>query len=186
MLSQLTRLFFPSAERQRTHLLYLALVEQSRNPFFYAELGAPDTLDGRFELILMHMFLVLQRLKQSHGGRFDAQESGFEQLLIEVFMDDMDRSLREIGVGDLSVGKKMKVMANAFYGRLQAYELALHDDENALHASLRRNLYGTVDATEEQLHRMAAYLRTAATQLTTQALSDLQDGRVSFPDPSAR
>jgi cytochrome b pre-mRNA-processing protein 3 len=161
-------------------------VEQSRNPFFYTAAGVPDTLNGRFELILTHMFLVLQRLKESHGGRFDAQESGFERLLIEVFMEDMDRSLREIGVGDLSVGRKMKAMANAFYGRLQAYELALRGNEEALHDSLRRNLYGTATATDDQLRIMAGYLRGAAAALAAQELTDLQEGRVSFPDPAGR
>lgn len=183
MLSQLTRLLFPSAERQRAHVMYLALVEQSRNPFFYASLEVPDTLDGRFELILMHMFLVLQRLKASHGGTFDRNESGFERALIEVFVDDMDRSLREIGVGDLGVGRRVKAMANAFYGRMQAYEIALSDSEDALHEALRRNLYGTAEPSLASLKAVEGYLREAVAVLAAQEMAALQEGRVTFPQP---
>lgn len=182
MLNQLTRLFFPSAERQRAHLLYVALVEQSRNPFFYASSGVPDTLDGRFELILLHMFLVLHRLKASHGGTFDEKESGFEQRLIEVFVEDMDRSLREIGVGDLGVGRRVKVMANAFYGRMQSYENALGETA-ALHEALRRNLYGTTQATDEAVQAMAGYVRESVAKLAAQDIAQLQDGVVTFTDP---
>ncbi len=184
MLSQLTRLFFPSAERQRAHVLYVALVEQSRNPFFYETLRVPDTLDGRFELILLHMFLLLQRLKAAHGGRFDAQESGFERELIEVFVEDMDRSLREIGVGDLSVGRKVKQMANAFYGRMQSYEQAMSEGNEALHEALRRNLYGTTEASTENLGGMAAYLQNSARTLAAQEIAVIQDGRIAFVTPT--
>jgi cytochrome b pre-mRNA-processing protein 3 len=183
MLNQLTRLFFPSAERQRAHVLYVALVEQSRNPFFYASSGVPDTLDGRFELILLHMFLVLHRLKAAHGGVFDEKESGCEQRLIEVFVEDMDRSLREIGVGDLGVGRRVKTMANAFYGRLQSYEHALGESEAALHEALRRNLYGTTQATDEAIHAMAGYVREAVAKLAAQDVTQLQDGVITFTDP---
>ncbi|MBY0355456.1 MAG: hypothetical protein K2Q12_06960 [Rickettsiales bacterium] len=180
MLNQLTRLFFPSAERQRAHLIYVALVEQSRNPFFYTTRQVPDTLDGRFELILLHMYLVLHRLKAAHGGQFDAKESGFERELIEVFVEDMDRSLREIGVGDLGVGRRVKVMANAFYGRLQSYETARQADAAVLQDSLARNLYGTTQATPDTLAAMEDYVQTSVTELAAQPLATIQEGRITF------
>lgn len=182
MLNQLTRLFFPSTERQRAHLLYVALVNQSRNPFFYAEHRVPDTLDGRFELILLHMFLVLHRLKAEHGGQFDVQESGAERALIEVFVEDMDRSLREIGVGDLGVGRRVKAMANAFYGRLQTYESALVNHETELHDALKRNLFGTMDdVAEAHVLAVAGYMHEAVSLLAAQPIAELAEGRVRFP-----
>ncbi len=97
---------------------------------------------------------------------------------------DMDRNLREMGVGDLSVGKKVKAMAQALYGRIAAYEVGLAEGEPALHAALRRNLYGTVAAgggpSGDDLAVLAAYLRASAQALAGQALPDLEQGRVSF------
>ena len=89
----------------------------ARHPVAYAEWGVPDTLDGRFDMITLHTFLVLDRLK--------GEDRAFRQELVDEFFRDMDRSLREMGVGDLSVGKKVRKMAEVFYGRLAAYDKAL-------------------------------------------------------------
>ena len=97
--------------------LYEAIVAAARHPVAYAEWGVPDTLDGRFDMITLHMFLVLDRLK--------GEDRAFRQELVDEFFRDMDRSLRELGVGDLSVGKKVRKMAEVFYGRLAAYDRAL-------------------------------------------------------------
>jgi cytochrome b pre-mRNA-processing protein 3 len=95
-------------------------VAAARQEVFYARWAVPDTVDGRFDMIALHLFLVLERLK----GEGQAVED-FRQVLTDTFFQDMDRSLREMGVGDISVGKKVRKMAEAFYGRVQAYAAAL-------------------------------------------------------------
>ena len=117
--------------------LYEAAVAQARRPEFYARLGVPDTIDGRFELVALHTFLVLRRLK----AQGQAAETG--QALVDLFIQDMDASLRELGAGDLGVGRKVKAMAQAFYGRIAAYDSGLAGPAAGLEDALRRNLFGT-------------------------------------------
>ena len=111
------------------------VVEQARQPVFFTEYGVPDTLDGRFELICLHAFLYLHRLKAERRTASRLCQGFFDTMFA-----DFDRSLREMGTGDLSVGKQVKRMAQAFYGRIRAYEEGLAGDEAALPAALARNL----------------------------------------------
>jgi cytochrome b pre-mRNA-processing protein 3 len=137
----LATLFRRNPHRDAALRLYHGIVEQARQPGFFAVYGVPDTLDGRFELIALHEFLVLNRLKQEHQ-----RSATFAQELFDTFFADMDRALRELGVGDLAVGKHIKRMATAFYGRIAAYERGLSADDPALAEALERNLLGTVSA----------------------------------------
>src|SRR6185369_17559638 len=106
-------------------------------PIFYAAYGVPDTIDGRYDMIVLHAILVLDRLKSAGG-----EGNEFAQRLTDYLFSDMDRSLREMGVGDLSVGKKVRRMAEVFYGRAQAYRPALERlDEAALAEALYRNVF---------------------------------------------
>ena len=120
--------------------LYNALVEEARSPALFDQYDIPDTIDGRFDVIVLHIALFLigtaKTLEAAGQG-----ELGRE--LIGIFLKDMDRNLREIGVGDLSVGKQVKKMAAGLYGRVQGYEAALADlnPESALARALTRNLY---------------------------------------------
>lgn len=166
----------PAAER-----LYAALVAQARVEAFYRAGRVPDTLDGRFELVALHAFLLLRRLKAAGPAGADLAQALFDRMFV-----DMDESLREIGVGDLGVGRRVKQMAQAFYGRAGAYEAALETGEaGALEAALRRNLYGTVPAEEGlPLAAMAGYLRQAAAALAAQPVSALSSGMVNFPAPA--
>lgn len=174
----LRRLLRRSERRGRALKLYARLVEQARHPAFYAGCGVPDTVDGRFDMIVLHIFLVLRRLKaEERAGR----EVG--QALFDVMFDDMDRSLREMGVGDLGVGKRVKAMARSFYGRLAAYEEALTSEGEALEAALRRNLFGTVDPTDAHLTALAVYVKREAAALEAQKGEDVIAGRVSFGSP---
>lgn len=145
----------------RARALYEGVVAQARQPGFYRDCGVPDSVDGRFELIALHAFLVLRRLK-AHPG--DEGELG--QALFDVMFQDMDQSLRELGAGDLGVGLRVKRMAQGFFGRIAAYEDGLSGPPENLEAALRRNLYGTVSAEPEQVGAMAEYLRAAAEALT--------------------
>ncbi|MEJ0067455.1 MAG: ubiquinol-cytochrome C chaperone family protein [Pseudomonadota bacterium] len=101
-------------------VLYAQLIEQARTPAFYGALGVPDSLDGRYEMIALHAFIALRRLRRDGG----ATET-FAQALFDAMFADMDRSLREIGVSDLSVGKRVKEMARGLYGRIAAYEAGI-------------------------------------------------------------
>lgn len=140
ILAQLQRLFSPRADKIRAQHLYVALVEQARKPVFYSTLGIPDTLDGRFDLIVLHMHLVLQRLQQ--GFQRSPGLRPLSRVLIETYFADMDRSLREMGVGDTGISYRVQKMSSAFYGRLEAYGMA-GDDPKLWPEALRRNLYGT-------------------------------------------
>jgi len=177
------RLFKANPQQNAAEELYNAIVAQARQPAFYASCGVPDTLDGRFELVVLHAFLAFRRLKAD-----GAETADLAQLLFDVLFRDMDRSLREIGVGDLSVGKKVRTMAEGFYGRVEAYERALQasgesDGENEgadLEAALRRNLYGTAEPEPAQLASVARYLRRESEALAAQPTAALTAGKIAF------
>ncbi len=168
------QLFHRNRRRDDAVALYDTIVAQSREPGFYLHCGVPDTVDGRFDMIALHAFLVLRRLKDRH--RDTAQE------LLEAMFDDMDRSLREMGAGDLGVGRRVKTMAKALYGRIAAYEAALNGDGPALAEALRRNLYGTVDpdADPEGVEAMAVYVRAEAASVENQSAETIAAGGVTF------
>ena len=109
--------------------IYGMIVTQAREPLFYRDLGVPDTVNGRFDMLVLHLWMVLRRLKPIEGG------SGLSQALFDRFCDDMDANLREMGVGDLTVPKRMQAFGEAFYGRAAAYDLALAAGEEAAGAS---------------------------------------------------
>jgi cytochrome b pre-mRNA-processing protein 3 len=158
-----------TAERR----LYGAIVAAARRPVPYASWGVPDTVSGRFDMIALHLFLVLNRLK--------GEAPDFRQKLVDEFFADMDRSLREMGVGDLSVGKKVRKIAESFYGRVAAYEKALAEGGTALAAALVRNVYpdGEPDGSGA---RLAAFVMTARAELQDQPASEIVAGTVRFPE----
>ena len=170
-----------AAQPSAAEALYQALVRQARQPAFYARLGVPDSLDGRFDMVTLHVALALIRLKAAGS---DGAAVG--QSLFDAMFADMDRSLREIGVGDLSVGKRVQQMASAFYGRLDAYERALGAETAALEAALTRNLYGTVTPQPAQVAAMAAYVRAVAAKLALQTAGDMAAGRIDLPPAEIR
>ena len=160
--------------------LYEAVVARSREPAFYRELGVPDTVDGRFDMVALHAALVLRRLKADRGRSADLAQAFFDVMFV-----DMDENLRELGVGDLSVGRKVKDMIRAFYGRLAAYEAGLAGTEEELAAALRRNLYRGVAAEEAGLLTMAAYVRRQADALEALEVDRILGGELAFaPIPS--
>jgi cytochrome b pre-mRNA-processing protein 3 len=174
----LRRLFGRDELAEPARALYEAAVRQARDPAFYERLGVPDTVDGRFELVALHGFLLLRRLRTAPAG------AALGQALFDVMFADMDASLREMGAGDLGVGRRVKTMAKGFLGRMAAYDAGLADAA-ALPAALRRNLYGTVEPAAGALAAMAGYLREAARALENQPDSALGQGRASFPPPPA-
>lgn len=168
-------LFRRNPLREAAVRAYTRVVAQARQPVFFTDYGVPDTLDGRFELICLHAFLYLHRLKQEHG---QAAELG-QQFFDEMF-GDFDRSLREMGTGDLSVGRQVKRMAEAFYGRIQAYEQGLSAGERALDAALARNLFGTAPAEVDCIKGVGDYIRSQVAALRDQDSPALLAGEVRF------
>ena len=167
-----------NSAREAADIAYRRVVEQARQPVFFSDYGVPDTLDERFELICLHAFLYLHRLKADRplAGRFC--QSFFDRMFA-----DFDRSLREMGIGDLSVGKHVKRMARAFYGRILSYEAGLAGDASELAAALARNVFGTVAAPDYAADDMAAYVRCAVRALRSQSAANLLAGDISFEVP---
>jgi cytochrome b pre-mRNA-processing protein 3 len=160
--------------RDAAELAYRLVVEQARRPEFFTRFGVPDTLDGRFELICLHAFLYLRRLKS------DPSAASVAQRFYDTMFADFDRSLREMGIGDLSVGKQVKRMTRAFYGRILAYEKGLAGNDAMLAAAVARNLLGTVAGPARAADATAAYIRDTVEELRRQSAAKLLAGHVSF------
>jgi cytochrome b pre-mRNA-processing protein 3 len=164
--------------RRERHAAVLAaygqIVERARDPVFYVNWGVPDTLDGRFEVLALHSFLVLNRLKREH-----AMTTTFAQDLFDTMFADLDRALREMGASDLGVGRHIKAMAKSFYGRVAAYDQALGGRAD-LGAALKRNLYGTASPSDEQIAAVVAYIQRQAESLAVQPAAALLAGEVAF------
>ncbi len=175
----LKRFFGKSGLSEAGLAAYERAVEQGRAPYFYSELGVPDSVDGRFDLISIHVFLTMRRLRREG----DVAEA-LGQDLSEVFFADMDVNLRELGASDIGVGRRVKRMIEGFYGRALAYDKALDSGREALCQVLRRNLYGTTEVADETLAAMAAYVERAEQALAQQPWTDLGEGKANFPDPA--
>ena len=172
------RFFRANPVQDAAELAYRRVVEQARQPGFFSDGGVPDTVDGRFELISLHAFLYLHRLKRERPG-----SAALGQRFFDVMFLDFDRALREMGTGDLSVSREIKRMAEAFYGRIAAYEEGLAGGEAMLRPALARNLFGTAPASDAQLAAMADYLHREAAGLASQDAAALLAGEIAFGPP---
>jgi cytochrome b pre-mRNA-processing protein 3 len=158
--------------------LYGMIVAQARSPSFYLEYGVSDTVTGRLDMIVLHLVLVLRQLAP-------AAEPAAGQRLFDRFCQDIDDNFREMGVGDLSVPKQMRRVAEVFYGRAKAYEAALAaDGADALVAALARNVFG-VSEPALGARRLAAYMQEADRRFRNHKSSAGALAEVGFPDPSA-
>jgi cytochrome b pre-mRNA-processing protein 3 len=163
------------APRGTIEAIYGMIVTQAREPLFYRDLGVPDTVNGRFDLLLMHLWLVLRRLKTAEGGK------ALSQALFDHFCNDMDDNLRELGVSDLKVPKKMQAFGEAFYGRTAAYDMALTEGTEALAQALCKNILNGENI--EKARRLAAYAGMAMTALAGADEAALVSGIWKFPSP---
>jgi cytochrome b pre-mRNA-processing protein 3 len=161
--------------------LYGEIVRQARSRVLYDAFAVADTLDGRFDLVVLHAYMLLRRLRGK--GRAARQLS---QALFDVMFADMDRSLREIGVSDHSISKRVRDMIKAFYGRIAAYDLALAGPPGELAAALLRNVYREAESRESQAAGLADYVRRQAAALESQPLPALLRGEVGFAPVEAR
>jgi cytochrome b pre-mRNA-processing protein 3 len=162
--------------------LYGAIVARTRLPVFYQGFGVPDTLEGRFVVLSLHLFAVLHRLKS--GG---AQALQMAQDLADHFTTDMETVLREIGIGDLKIPKKVRGLASSGAALLQDYEAALSNGDDALTATIARALPqqdpsdGQESSREDAAKRLAAYLRDVIRHVEAEPVEDLCAGTLSLP-----
>lgn len=157
---------------------YSVIVAQSRREIFYAQWGVADTLTGRFDMISLHMALVCRRLRSEERAA-----KAFSQNLFDCFFQDMDRSLREMGVGDLSVGKRIEKMGGLFYGLLAALNQAMDGaDPEALRGVLSRNFHE--GATHPRLDAFADYVLLCDDMLATQETGAILAGTLEFGEPA--
>ncbi|MDE1992727.1 MAG: ubiquinol-cytochrome C chaperone [Rhizobiaceae bacterium] len=158
---------------------YAVLTSMSRDPVFYTDFDVPDTVMGRFEMLSLVMILFFRRTRSSAtSGQELAQE------LVDAFFEDIDYSIRELGIGDNSVPKRMKKLAGMFYGRLEAYASAMdNNDRDALAAALQRNLHPKAGAEAPAMHRLADWMMTAEAHLTGITEAEIATGSASLPRP---
>jgi cytochrome b pre-mRNA-processing protein 3 len=157
--------------------IYGMIVAQAREPLFYRDLAVPDTVNGRFDLLLMHLWLVLRRLKSVGSG------TALSQALFDHFCADMDDNLREMGVGDLAVPKRMQAFGEAFYGRTAAYDMALSEGSEAFAQALCKNVLNGERI--EKAREVAAYAEAAMADLAQLDDATLIGGAWRFPVPEA-
>jgi cytochrome b pre-mRNA-processing protein 3 len=156
--------------------LYGMAVAAARAPALYAVLGVPDTLDGRFEMVGLHAFLLIDRLRREPPPGPDLAQSVFDAMF-----SDMDVTLREMGVGDLTVGKRVREMWEAFHGRAAAYEAALADaDHDALATALGRNVWRGLTPAPGAPEALAAMVRAQQAGLAEQDLAAFVAGNARF------
>lgn len=179
------RSFIDRRNRERkAHDLYVAVVGQSRRPEFYEVFGVPDNVDGRFDMIIVHAFLVMRRLGRIEGSAAE-EAKALSQAVFDLMFADMDQNLREMGVGDMKIGKRVHQMAEAFYGRVSAYEMAMGEGGDALAEALARNIMRKpLPEITESAHGLAAYVISQDSALARQ--DGVVDGKVDFGEVGLR
>ncbi len=157
--------------------LYDRVVEQARSPRLYAEFGVPDTTEGRFEVYSLHVYLLLERLKEQ-----GPQAAETAQALLDTYLSALDNTLREMGLGDVGVGRQVRKLGEAFYGRVRSYEvgMAALPDMGELQAMLIRTAYAGADLAS--VPRLADYVVRQRQALVAVPLNDLFEGKVTWTD----
>jgi cytochrome b pre-mRNA-processing protein 3 len=171
------RRFRPNSQDRSIRDLYGAIVAQARSVEFYGAYGVPDTVEGRFDLIVLYIVLLLARL-----DRDGSPARGIGQKLFDVFCSDLDANLREMGTGDFAVPKRMRAFGEAFYGRQSAYLAALAaPDERELENALARNIFRGVNG--DGVGRLARYTRAVLRSFAGYDEDALWRGEGAFPSP---
>ncbi len=157
--------------------LYCEIVARARHPALFQHLAVPDTLDGRFDMIVLHGVILLRRLKQ-------LGDHEIAQSVIDTMFEDMDQALRELGVSDVSVAKRIRPMAEAFHGRAAAYNEALDlpEESDALSQAIARNVFPDGDGLSVS-ERLGEYVRRLERCLAGLETGDMQTGTVAWPEP---
>ena len=156
--------------------LYQSIVAQARKPEFYLDYQVEDSVTGRFEMIVLHAYMLFHRLRDE-----DQQARDLGQAVFDRFFKDMDHSLREIGIGDLSVPKKIKKMAQAFYGHVGAYDTSRAESDESFAAALTRNIYPDCEGIHDKAPALVDYVSAATISLAEQSVEDFANGHIRFP-----
>jgi cytochrome b pre-mRNA-processing protein 3 len=175
--TRLKQIFSSPFDHDVARALYVTIVSQAREPAFYEVLSVPDTPEGRYDMVALHTYMVLKRLQSD--ATIDTELS---QALFDIMFADMDQNLRELSIGDTGVAKRIKKMAEGFYGRAAAYDTALdaNDGDIMLKDAINRNIFRNVQSTEQGLVGMAQYLRQELTGLQDQGREAIVGGTIEF------
>lgn len=149
--------------RKAAERLHAAIVARAREPAFFTKFGVPDTIDGRFDLVVLHVWLVLERLRDEGFGEL-------AQRLMDTVFIGFDEGLRDLGAGDMGMGRRIKTLADAFYGRLTAYERS--GGKAAMTEAILRNVYRGQGASAHRAAVLAEYVESARLYLSRQTLAD--------------
>jgi cytochrome b pre-mRNA-processing protein 3 len=159
--------------------LYGSIVAQARQTYFYSDLKVKDTVEGRFDMIIIHAFLLFHRLKNE-----DENARQLSQTVFDTMFKDLDQSLREMGVGDMGIGRRIKKMASSFYGRVSVYDKALEAEDNGeLEQVIARNVFNKSHPDALVLKQLGSYMRTNVEKLKLTSLDGLLSGKISFVNP---
>jgi cytochrome b pre-mRNA-processing protein 3 len=172
----------PAPMRGTIEAIYGMIVAQAREPLFYRDLAAPDTVDGRFDMLLLHLWLVLRRMPSKDDTQGLLLHGLLPQGLFDRFCSDMDDNLRELGTSDLKVPRKMQEFGRAFYGRTAAYDGALGAGTEALAAALSKNIYNGRGI--ENARRLAAYVEATDAALGAIDGAAFAEAAWRFPSPA--
>ena len=177
MAFKLKFLFGDGNDESAVHEVYGAIVAHARLPAFYGVAAVPDTPTGRFAMVALHGFLVMDRLGQEPEAR------NFSQELFDLMFADMDRNLREMGVGDLSVGKKVKGLAQHFYVMAATFREGMKAGGVALHGPLRQFVYQDCEPSGDAIAALTAYMLASAALVAGQDVADIGRGKITFAPP---
>ncbi len=175
--------------------LYGEAVRSTRQSIFYQDWGVPDTLEGRYDVLVLHVHALFRRLgalqreqaAQTGHAEADTDAAGLSQALFDHMVWDLDTNLREAGVSDMRIGARMKKLAKGFYGRVAIYDTALDaGDEQALRDALDRNVYHKVAAPPEGLTALAGYVQALVAASETWTWDALAHGSIHYPDPQGQ
>ena len=162
-------------EANAAHDLYVATIVAARDPWLFNDCGVPDTPEGRFEALTLMAFIVLNRLKDIEGA------AGVSQAYFDIMFEDIDANLREMGVGEATIAKRMKKLAGSFYGRVKTYDEALTSDETTeWPLTIKRYLFDEVEVSDEIVAAVATYSAGIAQSIAMQSADDLVAGRITF------
>lgn len=165
---------------QAAEQAYARMLQTVRAPEFYKNYGVPDTFDGRFDLLMIHIFITVNRLIAEGQAGLD-----FNQALFDMTFADMDQTLREAGIGDMGVPKHQRRMMKAFNGRMHAYDEALKAGDGAMVIALRRNLYGTLeDESVPDTQKILRYIKDSMAVMAALPANDILKGQVAFAQPA--
>jgi len=174
-------MFFKNKNKNIVELsnqIYKLIIKQARIKLFYTKLNIPDTIDGRFELIVLHFFFIDNALNKE----VEYYDKIYKEIL-EIMYKDFDMSLREMGVGDLSVGKKIYHMTEAFSGRIVAYRAASKKNKTEVIKSLKKNVYGTTkNINKDQLNILAEYFLGSLKIINNNTIDNVKKNNAIFLD----